>query len=87
MRLCYYCFILHYIVNLVQDCYYHEENKVSNYIKRCTYYNYHIAETFEGENFRKFYGFVTVHKSFLRKIWAVASFGAAKASNPRKFSP
>ena len=47
-RLCNYCFILHYIVNLVQECYYHEENKVSNYIKRYTYYNYHIEENFWG---------------------------------------
>ena len=44
-------------------------------------------ETFEGENFREFRGFVAICKSFLRKIWGVASFGTAKESNPRKFSP
>jgi len=45
------------------------------------------GETFEGEKFRKFCGFVAIRKSFLCKIWGVASFGIAKASNLRKFSP
>ena len=44
-------------------------------------------ETFEGENFRKFCGFVAQCKSFLRKIWGVASFGTKKVSSPQKFSP
>ena len=44
-------------------------------------------ETFEGEKFRKFCGFVAIRKSFLRKIWGVASFRTAKVSNLRKFSP
>ena len=38
-------------------------------------------------NFREFRGFVAICESFLHKIWGVASFGMAKASNPRKFSP
>ena len=29
-------------------------------------------ETFEGENFRKFHGFVAIRKSFLHEIWGVA---------------
>ena len=48
--------------------------------------DYRIAETFEGENFREFRGFVAIHESFLREIWGMVSFGAAKASNPWKFS-
>ena len=40
-----------------------------------------------AENFREFRVFVAIRESFLRKIWGVASFGAAKASNPQKFSP
>ena len=39
------------------------------------------------ENFRKFHGFVAIRECFLHKIWGVASFGTAKVSNPRKFSP
>ena len=44
-------------------------------------------ETFEGENFCKFCSFVAIHKSFLHEIWIMASFGAAKVSNPQKLSP
>ena len=44
-------------------------------------------ETFEGENFREFRGFVAQCKSFLRKIWGVASFGKKKASSSQKFFP
>ena len=39
-------------------------------------------KTFEGENFHKVNGFVTVRESFLCEIWGVASFGVAKSSNP-----
>ena len=42
-------------------------------------------ETFEGENFRKFRGFVAIRESFFREIWGVAFFGTAKTSNPQKF--
>ena len=45
------------------------------------------TETFESENFRKFRGFVAIRKGFLHKIWGCGTFGAAKASNLRKFSP
>ena len=45
------------------------------------------GETFEGENFCKFHSFVAIRESFLHKIWGVASFGKAKASNLQKFSP
>ena len=34
-----------------------------------------------------FHGFVVICESFLCKILGVASFGMAKASNLRKFSP
>ena len=44
-------------------------------------------KTFEGENFCAFHGFVAICESFLHEILGVASFGAAKASNLRKFSP
>ena len=56
-------------------------------------------KTFEGENFREFHIFVAIRESFLREIWGVASFGAAKAirksflcknrifTNLQKFSP
>ena len=47
-------------------------------------YMYCIVGNFEGENFRKFHGFVAIHKSFLCKIWGMASFGVVKASNPQK---
>ena len=47
----------------------------------------YIAETFEGENFRKFRGFLAIRKSFSAKFGGVASFSTAKARNPRKFSP
>ena len=40
-------------------------------------------ETFEGENFREFCGFVVICESFLRKIWDVVLFGAAKVSTSR----
>ena len=47
-----------------------------------------VNHTFEGENFRRFSGFVAIRESFLhRKFRDVVSFGAAKASNLRKFSP
>ena len=49
----------------------------------------HIIESYMyciAENFHKFHGFVAIRKSFLHEIWGVASFGMAKASNPRKFS-
>ena len=45
---------------------------------------YRIAENFQG---RKLSGFVAIRESFLREIWGVVSFSAAKASNSRKFSP
>ena len=47
---------------------------------------YCIAGNFWGRNFREFYSFVAIHKSFLRKIGGVASFGVAKVSNLQKFS-
>ena len=47
-------------------------------------YIYRIAGNFEGENFWKFSSFVVICEM---KFVSVASFGAAKASNPRKFSP
>ena len=40
---------------------------------------------FKGENFHEFRGFVAIRESFLREIWGVVSFGAAKVSNPRSF--
>ena len=45
------------------------------------------TENFKEETFCEFHGFVAICKSFLHEIWGVASFGAAKASNLRKFSP
>ena len=48
---------------------------------------YCIAGNFEGENFRKFYGFVAIHESFLAKFGGMTSFGAAQVSNLQKFSP
>ena len=39
------------------------------------------------KNFHEFCSFVAICKSFLCKIWGMAFFGAAKASNLRKFSP
>ena len=39
------------------------------------------------KTFHKFCSFVAIRESFLHEIWGVASFGTAKASNPRKFSP
>ena len=47
-------------------------------------YRYRIAENLRG---RKFSRFVAIRESFLCEIWGLAFFGAAKASNPRKFSP
>ena len=38
------------------------------------------------EKTHKFCGVVAICESFLREIWDVAFFGAAKASNPRRFS-
>ena len=60
---------------------------VDTFVLCFVYKQYRIAGNFEGENFRKFYGFVAIRKCFLHKIWGVASFGTAKVSNPRKFSP
>ena len=48
---------------------------------------YRIAENFRGKNFCKFCGFVAICESFLCKIWGCGTLGAAKASNPQKFSP
>ena len=72
---------------------YTETNVHTGCIKHCGLLNtdYILStvprETFEGENFREFRGFVAICKIFLCKIWGVASFGTAKESNPRKFSP
>ena len=56
------------------------------YWHTCACAAYRIAGNFEGENFCEFRSFVAIRKSFLCKIWGVASFGMVKASNPRKFS-
>ena len=56
---------------------------MQNYMTPCMGLHTVQRETFEGENFRKFRGFVAIHESFLCDIWDVAFFGAAKASNPR----
>ena len=45
----------------------------------------YIPYTFEGENFREFYGFVV--KVFSAKFGGSVSFGTTKTSNLRKFSP
>ena len=47
----------------------------------------YYRETFEGENFHQFRDFVAIRTSFLCKIWGRGTFGAAKASKLRKFSP
>ena len=44
-------------------------------------------ETFEGENFCEFRGFVAIRKSFSVKYWGMAFIGMANESSPRKFSP
>ena len=44
-------------------------------------------ETFEGENFREFAVLWPFVKVFSAKFGGVASFGAARASNLRTFSP
>ena len=44
---------------------------------------YRIAKNFRGRKILRISRFC---ESFLREIWGVASFGAAKESNPRKFS-
>ena len=50
-------------------------------------------ETFEGENFRKFQGFVAVCKRFLHEIWGCGIFCESFlyenlfSTNSRKFSP
>ena len=46
--------------------------------------SYHIAGTFEEENFHEFRGFVAICESFLHEIWDVAFFGTAQASNLQK---
>ena len=46
-----------------------------------------IAENFRGRKLSQISQFVAIRESFLRKIWSVVSFGTAKVSNPRKFSP
>ena len=38
------------------------------------------------KTFANFRSFVAIRESFLREIWDMVSFGAAKASNPQKFS-
>ena len=40
-------------------------------MKECTEVNLHTTqwETFEGENFHNFCGFVAIHESFLYEIW------------------
>ena len=48
---------------------------------------YRIAKNFRGRKLLQILQFWAIRKSFLCKIWGVASFGTAKASNPRKFSP
>ena len=44
-------------------------------------------ETFKGENFHEFRGFVAIFESFLCKIWECDLIDAAQASNLWKFSP
>ena len=41
-------------------------------------------ETFEGENFCKFRGFVAIHESFLCKIGGVVSFGGDTSEQSAK---
>ena len=41
-------------------------------------------ETFEGENFHQFRGFVAIRKHFLREIEGVASFGANTSEQSAK---
>ena len=43
-------------------------------------------ETFEGENFSQFRGFVAIRESFLCEIWGRGIFLVAPVSTPRKFS-
>ena len=38
-------------------------------------------------NFHEFCGFVAIYKSFFHENWDIASFGTAKMSNLRTFSP
>ena len=51
----------------------------------CTVYMQ--QEIFEGEIFCECSGFVAIRENFLCEIWGMVSFGTAKVSNPRKFSP
>ena len=44
------------------------------------------GKIFEGENFNKFCNLWSLVKVFSTKFGGVASFGTAKASNPRTFS-
>jgi len=39
-------------------------------------------ETFEGENFHEFQGFMAIYKSFIRKIWGCGIVLADQVSNP-----
>ena len=41
-------------------------------------------ETFEGENFHKFYSFVAIRASYFHEIWECGVFCMAQASNPQK---
>ena len=55
-------------------------------VVHCTHIhpNYRIAGNFGG---RKLLRILHIHKVFSAKFGSVVSFGAVKASNPRKFSP
>ena len=49
--------------------------------------NYHTAGNFEGENFRReFQGFTPIHKSFLKEIGGVVSFGDTSKQSKKVFS-
>ena len=64
-------------------------------------FEYHVSKTCEGENFRKFCGFVMIGESFFRGIWgrsilwccrneqSVKVFSAKITffTDPRNFSP
>lgn len=52
-----------------------------NDTKILSHHPYVYLETFKGENLREFRSLVAIHES----LGGMASFGAAQASNPRKF--
>ena len=60
--------------------------KNSSQIVCLMFCNYRTAGNFEGENFREFQGFVPIHKSFLKEIGGVVSFGDTSKQSKKVFS-